>query len=387
MENKEVMANRAVRSANRLPFKLLLGWIAASCATISVQVSAVGLQFDARVIAEDFAYPWSLSFISTRELLIAERPGRLWRIDLRDRTRQQVVGLPSVANLYDVLAITQDVDRPTIYLAYIASAPAGGGGVRLRVLRASLLKDSLVSQQVVFVSNSIFPEIALSGGRLAAVPGLGILLSVGDRPEPLSQAQATHSQAGSLLRLFEERNSAASSNGPSTTQERLLREKYASGLRNVQGLAVDSLTGRIFMTDHGPQGGDELNVLVQDGNYGWPLRSFGRHYGGESIPKHQPADGFVYPIHYWETTVAPSGLAVYRSHKYPELSGDLLVGSLVRENIIRIKLRDEHVVVDEPLLIRSPGRIRDVRVGPDGSIYALTDSATGKLLSIEPVTR
>jgi glucose/arabinose dehydrogenase len=330
-------------------------------------------------IADNLAFPWRIAFLSDHEILISERPGRVRYENLRTRDHAYLRGIPEVVNLFDI-AVTRTSRGHDIYLVF---SQLIDGKLLLKVLKASLRRQTIRTPRTLFVSRPGFSDSVFSGGRLVILPDKSLLLTVGDQPEPYSQAQDPGSHAGSVVRILT--TGGPASDNPFLGRIDVLPEIYAKGLRNSQGIARDALTGAIWLVDHGPTKGDELNLLVAGGNFGWPARTAGTHLNGAAASG-ATMDGSKIrePIHGWDETVAPSGLAVYRGARYAGWDGSLLVGSLAGRHLRRLEIKHEQLVREEILFEDLGERIRDVGIGPDGFVYLLTDSPSGKLLRVEP---
>jgi glucose/arabinose dehydrogenase len=206
-------------------------------------------------------------------------------------------------------------------------------------------------------------------------------VTVGDRRRR-EWAQRLDNHAGKVLRLTAD--GGIPPDNPFVGQTDALPEIYSYGHRNPQGLALHPETGRVWLHEHGPRGGDEINLIAAGANYGWPLVTFGREYHGPTIGVEPPEPGFASPLHHWTPSIAPSGMAFYAGEAFPAWRGDLFVGALVHRHLQRLRFRDGQVVAQEKLLTERGWRIRDVRAGPDGYLYVLTDAGNGVLARLEP---
>ena len=336
-------------------------------------------------IVEGLEHPWSLAFLPDGRMLITERPGRLRVMQEGKLLPQPVSGLPQVAavgqgGLLDVAAHPRFGENGFIYLSYVAR---GDGGVGTEVARARLSGDRLEDVKV------IFRQLPKSGGgrhfgsRLVFDRQGYLYITLGDRGE-MGRAQKSDDHAGSVIRLHDDGRVPA--DNPFAGKPGWRPEKYTLGNRNMQGAALHPQTGRLWTHEHGPQGGDEVNVMRAGANYGWPVITYGVNYGlGTRIGEGSHKPGMEQPLHYWVPSIAPSGMAFYTGDKFPRWRGDLFIGALRDELLVRLKLDGEKVVQEERLLKGALGRIRDVRSGPDGFLYLLNDEPRGVLARLEPV--
>ena len=336
-------------------------------------------------------FPWSLAFLPDGRMLVTERPGRL-RVVGRDGVvdPRPVEGLPRVAvvgqgGLLDVALHPQFAANRWIYLS-LASGDADGVGTE--VVRGRLVEQSgrLVFEDV----KSVFRMVPRStrgqhfGSRLAFDAKGFLYITLGDRGE-MQRAQRLDDHAGSVIRLHDDGRVPA--DNPFVKVAGARPEKFTLGNRNMQGAAIHPVTGELWTHEHGPQGGDEVNVMRAGRNYGWPIITYGVNYGiGTRIGEGTARAGMEQPLTRWTPSIAPSGMAFYAGSAFPAWRGNLLVGALRGQALHRLELDGEKVVHEERLL---PGvaRIRDVRVGPDGLIYLLTDERAGRLLRLEPASR
>ena len=343
-------------------------------------------------VASGLKHPWAVAFLPGGETLVTERPGRLVRVGA-DGSLTPVRGLPDIAaintgGLLDLVLDPGFAHNRLLYFSYTEKSRLawwrGGGEVyRTAVARAELDGDRLVSVRRIFAMNSFLPAIHGFGSRLAFLPDGDLVVTIGDR-RSRNRAQDPSDHAGSVLRIRPD-----GSPSPRTAALAIpgaAPEVFTFGHRNPQGLAIHPDTGAIWIHEHGPKGGDEVNVLRGGANYGWPVATHGREYVGGSIGVGSEAPGMEPPLLHWTPSIAPSGMAFYTGTEFPRWRGDLFVGALAGRHLRRIVLRGSAVVLQETLLEDRPGRIRDVRQGPDGRLWLLTDERRGALYRIEPVT-
>lgn len=337
-------------------------------------------------VADGLSFPWSVAFLPDGGYLVTERDGVL-KVVSEDGVQSAVPGVPEVfaqgqGGLLDVV-LSPDFDTDsTVYLTYSQGSPEGAG--------TSLFKARLVSAgdgyrleggETIFTGNNKAYGGRHFGSRLAFTPDGTLFMTVGERGDrPLAQDPSSH--AGSVLRLTD-RGEAAPDN-PFVGQAGYRPEIWSYGHRNPQSAAIHPKTGKLWTVEHGARGGDEVNIPEAGRNYGWPVISYGRHYSGGKIGEGTAKQGMEQPVHYWDPSIAPSGMAFVTSGKYPDWQGGLLVGALRGQHLARLILDGETVAGEEKLLNGLGERIRDVRQGPDGFVYVLTDSDDGRLIRLLP---
>ncbi|HEY7742686.1 MAG TPA: PQQ-dependent sugar dehydrogenase [Burkholderiales bacterium] len=336
-------------------------------------------------LVERLEHPWGLAFLPDGRMLVTERPGRL-RVIARDGklVPEAVSGLPPVAaygqgGLMDVALHPRFAENGLVYLSFAAR---GEGGYSTEVARGRLSGGRLEDVQV------IFRQLPKSGGgrhfgsRLVFDREGFLYITLGDRGEQ-DRAQKPDDHAGSVIRLHDD--GRVPKDNPFVGRPGWKPEKYTLGNRNIQGAALHPGTGLLWAHEHGPQGGDEVNVIRAGVNYGWPVITYGVNYGfGTRIGEGTAKAGMAQPLHYWVPSIAPSGMAFYTGERFPRWRGDLFVGALRDQMLVRLRLDGEKVVKEERLLKDVVGRIRDVRNGPDGLLYLLTDEPRGVLARLEP---
>lgn len=329
-------------------------------------------------------HPWSVAFLPGGDLLITERPGRLLRVDGKTLEPRAVRGLPAIATVGQggLLDIALHPQFDSNRLVYFSFAGAGDGGVGTEVARARLAGDSLENVEVIFRALPKSQGGRHFGSRLLFDQDGRLLITLGERGDR-QRAQDLGDHAGSVIRINDDGSVPADNPFVSTPGARA--EIYTYGNRNVQGIARDPASGRIWAHEHGPQGGDEVNILAPGKNYGWPVITYGRNYGtGTLIGEGTHKPGMEQPRLYWTPSIAPSGMTLYTGDKFPAWRGNLFVGALKYRLLARLEVRDEDIIHEERLLEGVLGRIRDVRTGPDGYIYLLTDDSDGVLARLEP---
>ena len=320
-------------------------------------------------LAEGLDKPWSIAAIDNGAFLITEKSGRLVRLDA-DGAITAISNTPEVyfANQGGLLEVLPDPAFTTNRTIYLSFAGGDKSANRTAVVKATLDGDALTDSETILEVAPDKEGPAHYGGKLAFLPDGTLLVSVGEGYKYREEAQNLDWELGKLLRI--NTDGSASADNPFPEQAPRV---FSYGHRNPQGLVYDTDAQRILMLEHGPKGGDELNHIVAGKNYGWPAITYGVDYSGAVISPFTEADGMEQPLNYWVPSIGPSGLAIYRGDQFPEWQGDLLLGSLINEEMRRLRLDGDTVVTDEAIIPEIKGRVRDVRVLTDGSIVAVTD--------------
>jgi len=335
--------------------------------------------FRINTLTRGLTFPWSLAFLPDGSGLITERPGRLrlWAHGQLDP--KAIDGVPAVTNLFDVAVDPEFAQTSAIYLAYSSAA----NGQRLEVLRGRLREHRIENSQIIFRGVPKLPQMTFSGGRLLFAPDRTLLITVADSDEPLSQAQDRRANLGTVVRIH--RDGSIPRDNPLVGRPGIRHEVYTYGHRNIQGIALEPRTQDTWIAEHGPKGGDELNLLRKGTNYGWPEETYGvPHFQRAARPELIQPRGTP-PLKTWTPALAPSGLVFYEGSRFPLWNGNLFIGSLAQKHLRRIEIVDRQVTHEEALLTELGERIRDVRVGPDEYVYVLTDSLNGAVIRLEPV--
>ncbi|MBL0926061.1 MAG: PQQ-dependent sugar dehydrogenase [Phycisphaerales bacterium] len=387
-----------MKSWNRYAAGLLIGiW---SCfAALGGEVTPVGKVAAAkgwqlRTVIEDLDRPWGMAWLPDGSMLITEKAGRLRLV--KDGTLQSdaVPGVPPVfdggqGGLMDVAIHPKFAENRLVYFTY---SIGGNGGNKTVLARAKFDGAKLEDWRVIFENSREKRGGQHFGSRMIWLPDGTLLLSVGDGGNPPSsldgqnirnQAQSTKTHFGKVLRLTDE--GKAPTDNPFAKDEGAAPEVWSMGHRNIQGLVRDPVTGRVWATEHGALGGDELNIIRGGKNYGWPLVTYSREYSGAEITKERSRPGMEDPVAVWTPCIAASGLAVYNGERFPQWKGNLFAGGLVSQDVRRIRVDADGKALEQDA-IRIGARVRDVRQGPDGFLYVLTDERPGKLIRIEPST-
>jgi aldose sugar dehydrogenase len=394
------MSRRAATSAA----SLTAAATAATSATITALLLAAALPIDANAaprevgrhatektevvvweVATGLQHPWGLAFLPDGRMLVTERPGRLRIVTEQGEVSEPVQGVPKVqaagqGGLLDV-AVSPDfqADR-TIFFSY---AEPADGGARTAVARAVLDGATLREVTVIFRQSPAARGNNHWGSRLVFDRAGNLFVTLGDRFNLRAESQNLASHVGTVVRVTP--RGEVPPDNPFVGRDGALPQVWSYGHRNVQGAALHPQTGRLWTHEHGPQGGDEVNLTLAGRNYGWPVVTHGREYGtGFRIGEGTEKDGIEPPLKVWTPSIAPSGMAFYTGERFAAWNGNLLVGALRGQLVSRLELDGERIVREERMLQSLGERIRDLRQGPDGYVYLLTDSADGRLLRLTP---
>jgi glucose/arabinose dehydrogenase len=354
-------------------------------------------------VAEGFERPWSIAFLPGGDMLVTERPGRLRIIRNGMLLPDPVPGVPEVfaqgqGGLLDVATHPDFTSNRLIYLSFSKPNPTGTHATTA-VVRGHFENDRLSGVEEIF--EAVTQGRGHYGSRLAFDRNNFLFITLGDRQAPARgdleahPAQNLSNHHGSIIRLHDDGRVPA--DNPFVDQRGALPEIWSYGHRNVQGLAIHPETGDIWANEHGPQGGDELNLIRPGVNYGWPVIGYGVNYGsGAAIHEGTHREGMETPVHFWVPSIGISGLLIYTGDRFPEWRGDLFVGGMVGQQLARLTMDGQRVEIEETLvqrveieetLVHGMGRIRDVRQGPDGYIYLAIDHRQGEptpIVRLEP---
>lgn len=335
--------------------------------------------------------PWALEFLPDGQILLTERPGRLRIVSVDGAVSEPLANVPEVfteeqGGLLDVALAHDFATSSRIYLSF-AEPREGGSGTS--VAAATLRLDDpprLEDVEVIFRQLPTYDNGKHFGSRIAVADDGALFVGLGERFDDATreQAQTLDNHLGKVVRIFGD--GSIPGDNPFVDQEDALPEIWSLGHRNIQSAALHPETGRLWIVEHGPKGGDEVNLPEPGENYGWPRVSYGVNYDGTPVGSGKSsAPGYVEPLYYWVPSIAPSGLMFYTGDAFPAWQGDLFVGALVEEHLSRLDLEDGRVVGEERLLTDLGQRIRDVAQGPDGLVYVLTDQEDAKILRLAPV--
>ena len=372
------MTTFALKAA--LPALLLVAAVTSSAAE---GFSTEEARIDVKVVTSGLEHPWAVEVLPDGAYIVTERPGRL-RIVRDGKLSEPISGLPDVATrgqggLLDVALSPDFAENRTIFLT---ASLAYDGGTGTGVIRATLAEDerSLTDVETIFRMKKIGRTDRHFGSRIAFAPDGTLYFGIGDRGV-MKRGQDFFDHAASILRI--NADGSVPEDNPFADGEKALPEIFSKGHRNAHGIVYDPLTESMITVEHGAKGGDEINVPVSGGNFGWPVITYGRNYNGAKIGKGVSAPGLEQPAYYWDPSIAPGALTVYRGEMFPEWRDDILVTSLKFGLISRLDRNANGKVVDEERFIDSKyGRLRDIVTAPDGSLLVTTDSPDGRLLRI-----
>lgn len=351
-----------------------------------VAVPAVAAALRAETVASGLEHPWAVAFLPEGRFLVTERPGRLRVVEADGRLGPPVAGLPRVdaagqGGLLDVVLDGDFARNRTLYFCYAEPDPQGRGNATA-LARAVLSADAsrLQDVRVIFRQQPRYASRLHFGCRIVEAPDGTLFLTLGDRYQRMADAQTLDNHHGKVVRVT--KDGGAPPDNPLAGRPGALPEIWSWGHRNPQGAAWGP-DGRLWIHEHGPQGGDEINRPERGGNHGWPVVTFGEQYGGGPIGEGTAKPGMVPPLHHWTPSIAPSGMAFLTSERYGAgWRGNLFIGALRGQHLVRLELDGPRVVREHRLLTDLRERIRDVRQGPDGWLYVLTDAPDGRLLRL-----
>jgi glucose/arabinose dehydrogenase len=344
-------------------------------------------------VADGLDHPWGIDFLPDGRMIVTERPGRLRIITQGGAVSAPISGVPRVdargqGGLLDVTLHPRFEQNRLVYLTYAESGPNGTNSTAAARGRLSPDGTALTGVEVIFRQEPKVRSIGHFGSRVVCDGRGHIYITLGERFHERfrGQAQELDSLLGKVVRLQE--NGGIPPDNPFVGRPGARPEIWSYGHRNSQGAAINPETGRLWEIEHGPMGGDEINIPEPGANYGWPVVSFGVNYDGTPVGTgKKDAPGMADPIVTWTPVIAPGGMIFYRGAAFPEWTGNLLIGGLRSQAIVRLELDGQTVLHEERLLERLGMRIRDVAVGPGGAVYAITDETDGEILRITHAER
>ncbi|ATQ41909.1 PQQ-dependent sugar dehydrogenase [Caulobacter mirabilis] len=353
--------------------------------TRAPRVSA-DVAFDVITVAEGLDKPWGLAFLPDGAMLVTEKPGRLRIVGKDGKLSAPVAGLPAVYDFKQggLLDVAVGPDG----LVYWSYAEKRDGGDGTAVARGKLVPGAAPKLENVQVIWRMTPTIEAGmhyGSRLVFAPDGKLFITTGERSiiPGRMQAQRLDGTFGKVVRVNPDGSIPA--DNPYVGQAGARPEIWSIGHRNLQSAAINPKTGQLWTVEHGPQGGDELNIPQAGKDYGWPTITYGQEYSGRPVGDGLTAKaGLEQPVYYWDPVIAPSGMAFYDANLFPAWKGSLFIGGLSEKKLVRLTLDGDRVVGEEWLLQDLGERLRDVRVGPDGAVYVLTDNAKGRILKLVP---
>jgi aldose sugar dehydrogenase len=336
-------------------------------------------------VAQGLEHPWGMTFLPNGAMLVTERAGRLRVIRGGALQPEPVVGVPEVlargqGGLLDVAIHPEFARNGYVYLSY--SKP-GTDGATTAVARGRLDGNRLVDVRDIFVANAWGRPGVHFGSRLLFDRDGFLYVTIGDRGT-MQRAQNRGDHAGTTLRLRDDGSVPA--DNPFVGQAGVLPEIFTYGNRNAQGMTLHPVTGEVWQTEHGPRGGDEVNLIRAGRNYGWPVITYGINYDGTTITGETARDGMEQPLHHWTPSIAAAGMTFYTGDRFPEWRGNLFVAALAGQHVARVTLNGTTPSGQEQILRGAGERFRSIVEGPDGYLYLLTDSGSGRVLRVEPAS-
>lgn len=365
----------------------VLGFVAA-CAPAAPShppaAASASQKIEVTELASGLAFPWGAAILPDGAILVTERDGRLRLIKDGKLVAEPIGGVPPVLNdgqggLFDVALHPDFASNRLVYLAYAKGTKSAN---HTAVVRGQFDGSKLVNVEPVFDSIPERQTQAHYGGRLLFLPDKTLIVTLGDGYEYRDKAQDLSSDLGKIVRITDTGQPAP--DNPFVGQVGKRPEIYTYGHRNVQGIAHDPVSGTLYAHEHGPKGGDEVNILTPGRNYGWPVITYGVDYSGAPISLESKKAGMEQPLIYWVPSIAPSSMVVYTGDLFPAWKGDLLVTALAGQQVRRVDLENGQVKAQETYLTDREERFRDIIQAPDGSLIVLTDDPEGKVLRLTP---
>lgn len=331
-------------------------------------LSSVDLNYTTEIVVSDIALPWGMDFLPDGSMLITEKTGEL--IHFKEGIKTKISGVPEVyvrgqGGLLDIKSHPNYTKNGWIYISYASTEGEGTGG-NTAIMRAQLKDNALINQEVLYKANPNSKKGQHFGSRIVFDDDNHIYFSIGERGERDINPQDITRDCGKIYRLNDDGSIPA--DNPFVNSENAKKAIYSYGHRNPQGLIKNPNTGAIWEHEHGPRGGDEINIIQKGKNYGWPIISYGINYSGTSFTDITEKEGMEQPLFYWVPSIAPSGMAFVNSDQYPEWKDNLMVGSLKFQYLERLVLENNKVTKREKLF-DGIGRVRNVKQGPDGFLY------------------
>jgi aldose sugar dehydrogenase len=340
-------------------------------------------------VARNLENPWGLAFLPDNRMLVTERPGRLRITDANGNLSEPLQGVPRVAargqgGLLDVAIDPNFAQNRLVYLSFAEDRGEGRAGTSVARGRLNADGTALEAVQIIFRQEPAHTGPNHWGSRLVFDRDGNLFVTLGDRFDLRAQAQNPANHLGKIVHI--KPDGGAAPGNPFLNREDAKPEIWSLGHRNLQSAALHPTTGELWTVEHGARGGDEVNIPQKGRNYGWPVISYGVDYSGAKIGEGTKKAGLEQPVYYWDPSIAPSGMAFYTGDKFPAWRGSILVGALAGKLVSRLETNGNRVTGEERMLQQLGERIRDVRQGPDGLVYLLTDSRNGRILRMKPAT-
>jgi aldose sugar dehydrogenase len=346
-------------------------------------------QLEVRTVASGLVNPWSLAFLPDGRMLVTERPGRMRLVTTEGQLSPPLKGVPEVwaygqGGLLDVIIDKSHAQNKIIYFCF---AERTGDGGRTAVARAKLNDGNgrLEDVKIIFRQEGPLSSGVHYGCRIVQANDGNLFVTLGEHFYFRDEAQNLGNHLGKLIRIAPD--GSVPSDNPFVGRADAKPEIWSYGHRNEQGLAINPASGELWEIEHGPRGGDEVNIIGMGKNYGWPVIGYGIDYDGTRIHESTAKDGMEQPIKYWVPSIAPSGMTFYTAKLFPEWAGSLFTGALAGRMLVRLSLDGNTVTGEERLLQNLNERIRDVRQGPDGALWLLTDNSAGRILRVSPAAK
>jgi aldose sugar dehydrogenase len=346
-------------------------------------------QLDVQTVASGLVNPWSLAFLPDGRMLVTERPGRMRVVTAEGQLSPPLKGVPEVwaSNQGGLLDIILDKSYAQNKIIYFCFAEGTGGGGRTAVARATLNdgQGQLDDVKIIFRQEGPLSSGGHYGCRIVQASDGNLFVTLGEHFKYRDEAQNLGNHLGKLIRIAPDGSVPA--DNPFIGRADAKPEIWSYGHRNEQGLAINPTSGDLWEIEHGPRGGDEVNIIGKAKNYGWPVIGYGIDYNGARIHESTAKDGMEQPIKYWVPSIAPSGMTFYTAALFPKWTGSLFTGALAGRMLVRLSLNGNTVTGEERLLPNLNERIRDVRQGPDGALWLLTDNSAGRILRVSPAAK
>ena len=355
--------------------------LAISTGSLSAQAS-----YSLETVAENLNFPWSIAFTPEGDYLVAMRSGVVRRISAGGEVSPALEGLPasyvlSQGGYFDITLDPGFTDSQRIYLSFAYGTPELNG---TRIVTGRLNGNRVENVTPIFTVSPLKDTAVHYGGKMLFLPDGTLVMTTGDGFEYREAAQDTFNLMGKIIRINSDGSIPA--DNPYASNGLGNAAVWSYGHRNPQGLVLDKMSGHLYSHEHGAKGGDELNLIKPDTNYGWPAVTKGVNYSGAYVSPLRSAPGIEEPLTYWDPSIGASGLAIYDGDAFPNWRGKLFIGALVDEEVRMLTLSDGRVVDEQAMFSEIGARIRDVRTGPDGMLYLLTDSEQGKVIRVVPVS-